>query len=151
MDSRNATDPSNAVVRRPIDTLLLVLTAITVAVTIGQFALAGLGTFGEVHDKKIKDSYFSAHQSVGMIIGLLTLLVLIAALVARRSRRSVIMSVVLFVLAGPVQPFLGSLGADKAAWVGMLHAVNGIAILGLAGNLLGQTLTRRQPPPTEAA
>ncbi|MDX6431387.1 MAG: hypothetical protein QOE54_3753 [Streptosporangiaceae bacterium] len=150
MDSRNATDPSNAVVRRPIDTLLLVLTAITVAVTIGQFALAGLGTFGEVHDKKIKDSYFSAHQSVGMIIGLLTLLILITALIARPSRRSVISSVVLFVLAGPVQPVLGSLGADKAAWVGMLHAVNGVAILALAGNLLDETRTRRQPARTLA-
>jgi Family of unknown function (DUF6220) len=151
MDFMNATDTSNAVVRRPVDTLLMALTAVTVAMTIVQFALAGLGTFGEVHDKKIKDSYFSAHQSVGMIIGLLTLLVLVAALIARRSRRSVIMSVVLFVLAGPVQPFLGSLGADKAAWVGMLHAVNGLAILGLGGNLLSQTLTRRQPPRTEAA
>jgi cytochrome b561 len=151
MNSTNAADTSNAVMRRPIDTLLLALTAVTVAMTIIQFALAGLGTFGEVHDKKIKDSYFSAHQSVGMMIGLLTLLVLIAALVARQTRRSVIMSVVLFVLAGPVQPFLGSLGADQAAWVGMLHAVNGIAILGLAGNLLGQTLTRRKPPPTEVA
>lgn len=147
----NATDTSNAVTRRPVATLLLGLTAVTVAMTVVQFALAGLGTFGEVHDKKVNDSYFSAHQSVGMIIGLLTLFVLIVALVARQSRRSMIMSVVLFVLAGPVQPFLGSLGADKAAWVGILHAVNGIAILGLAGNLLGQTLTRRQPPPTEAA
>jgi cell division protein FtsW (lipid II flippase) len=148
----NATDTPNAVVRRPVDTLLLALTTVTVALTVVQFALAGLGTFGEVHDKKINvDSYFSAHQWVGMIIGLLTLLVLIAALVARRSRRSVIMSVVLFVLAVPVQPFLGSLGADKAAWVGMLHALNGIAILGLAVNLRSQTLTRRQPPRTEAA
>jgi hypothetical protein len=133
-----------------MDTVLLVLAAVTVALTVVQFALAGLGTFGEIHDKKIKDSYFSAHQVLGMAIGLLTLLVLIAALVARQSRRSVIMSVVLFVLAGPVQPFLGSLGADTAPWVGMLHAVNGIAILGLAGNLLGQALARGKPSRAEA-
>jgi hypothetical protein len=130
--------------RRLADTILLAVTAVTVAMTVVQFALAGLGTFGEVHDGRVKDSYFSAHQTVGMLVGLLTLLVLIAALIARPSRRSVITAVVLFVLAAPVQPVLGSLGADQAAWVGMLHALNGIAILGLSGNLLGQAIDRRR-------
>jgi Family of unknown function (DUF6220) len=130
--------------RRPADTLLLAITAVTVAMTVVQFALAGLGTFGEVHDGRVKGSYFSAHQTVGMLIGLLTLLVLVAALIARPSRRAVIIAVVLFVLAAPVQPLLGSLGADEAAWVGMLHALNGIAILGLSGHLLSQTIARRR-------
>jgi asparagine N-glycosylation enzyme membrane subunit Stt3 len=128
--------------RRPADTLLLVITAVTVAMTVIQFALAGLGTFGEVHDGQVKGSYFAAHQTAGMVIGLLTLLVLVAALIARPSRRAVIMAVVLFVLAAPLQPLLGSLGADKAAWLGMLHVLNGIAILGLSGNLLGQMISR---------
>lgn len=130
--------------RRSANTILLAISAVTVAAVLVQFALAGLGTFGEVHDGRVKGSYFSAHQTFGMVIALLTLLVLVAALIARPSRRSVIMAVVLFVLAAPVQPFLGSLGADTAAWVGMLHALNGIAILALSGNLLGQTITRRR-------
>lgn len=126
------------------NTVLLAISGITVAMVVVQFALAGLGTFGEVHDGQVKESYFSAHQTVGMVIGALTLLVLIAALVARPSRGAVIMAVALFVLAAPVQPVLGSLGADKAAWVGILHVLNGIAIFALSGNLLGQMMVRRR-------
>jgi hypothetical protein len=130
--------------RRPTDTLLLAILAVTVAMVFVQFALAGLGTFGQVHDGRVKDSDFAAHQTVGLVIALLTLLVLIAALIARPSRGSVITAAVLFVLAAPLQPLLGSLGADKAAWVGMLHVLNGVAILALSGNLLGRTIARRR-------
>lgn len=129
--------------RRQAGTAVLALTAVTMAAIIVQFALAGLGTFGEVHGKQVKDADFAAHQTLGMVIGLLTLLVLIAALVARRSRRSVILAIVLFVLAGPVQPVLGTLGADDAAWVGMLHAVNGVAIMAMNGMLLAETRALR--------
>lgn len=130
--------------RRFADTFLLAASGITVALTVVQFALAGLGTFTQVHNKRTGDSDFAAHQTVGFVIALLAVLVLVAALIARQSRRSVIMAVALFVVAAPVQPVLGTLGADQAAWVGMLHALGGLAILGLAGNVLGQAVGRRR-------
>jgi hypothetical protein len=147
MDLEQATRAPKAA-RGRAGTAVLALTAVTAAAIIVQFALAGLGTFGEVHDKKVGDSYFSAHQTLGMVIGLLTLLILIAVLIERRSRTTVIRAVALFVLAGPVQPVLGTLGADKAAWVGMLHAVNGIAIMALNGMLVSEA---RSPRPARPA
>lgn len=147
MNSQQATRAPEAAPRGRARTAVLALAALTMAAIIVQFALAGLGTFGEVHDKKVGDSYFSAHQTLGMVIGLLTLLILVAALVERRSRAAVVRAAVLFVLAGPVQPVLGTLGADEAAWVGMLHAVNGVAIMALTGILLSETRGQRSPRP----
>ncbi len=147
MDSEQATRVPEAPPRGRAATAVLALTAVTMVTIIVQFALAGLGTFGEVHDKKAGDSYFSAHQRLGLAIGLLTLLILVAALIEHRSRATVIRAVVLFVLAGPVQPVLGTLGADKAAWVGMLHAVNGIAIMALTGMLMSGARSPRPPRP----
>jgi hypothetical protein len=99
---------------------------------VAQFALAAFGAFRSLDgDQKA----YGPHQLVGMVIALLSLLVLIAALVARPDRRTVILAVVLFVLAGPVQPTLPDLAKDNGAWIGALHGLLGIAILGLFGQL----------------
>ena len=147
MNSEQATRAPADMPRGRARAAVLALTAVTMAAIIVQFALAGLGTFGEVHDEKVGDSDFSAHQTLGMVIGLLTLLILVAALIERRSRATVIRTVVLFVLAGPVQPVLGTLGADQAAWVGMLHAVNGVAIMALTGITMNEARAPRPPRP----
>lgn len=98
--------------------------------TVVQFALAGFGAFSAFQHHR----GFGAHETVGTIIGIVTLLVLIAALIARPSRTAIILALTLFVLAGPVQPILADVGKHHA-WVGALHALVGIAILGLFGRL----------------
>ncbi len=98
--------------------------------TVVQFALAGFGAFSAFQHHR----GFGAHETVGTIIGIVTLLVLIAALIARPSRAAMILALTLFVLAGPVQPILADVGKHHA-WVGALHALVGIAILALFGRL----------------
>jgi hypothetical protein len=98
--------------------------------TVIQFALAGFGAFSAFQHHR----GFGAHETVGTIIGVFTVLVLIAALIARPSTSAMINAAVLFVLAGPAQPILANIGKDHA-WVGALHALVGIAILALFGRL----------------
>ena len=56
--------------------ILAMATGTLVAV---QFALAGFGAFGSFH----KERDWGAHETLGTIIGVFTILVLIAAIVAR--------------------------------------------------------------------
>src|ERR1700710_363235 len=104
-------------------TRILAMAAGTLAIV--QFALAGFGAF----DAFQKKHGFGPHETVGNIIGGITLLILIAALVARVSRKTVIQAVVLFLLAAPIQPLLADWGKHHA-WVGALHALVGLLILG---------------------
>ncbi len=97
-----------------------------------QFALAAFGAFYAINGHR---HGYQAHEIVGMIIEVVSLLVLIAAIVARPNRRTLILSVVLFVLAGPIQPTLAELAKKDASWVGALHGLVGLAILGLFGQL----------------
>jgi hypothetical protein len=99
---------------------------------VAQFALAAYGAFYGVNGHK--DGY-QAHEIVGMIVEVVSLLVLVGALVARPDRRTIILAVVLFVLAGPIQPTLAELAKKDASWVGAVHGLVGIAILGLFGQL----------------
>ena len=71
--------------------ILAMATGTLVAV---QFALAGFGAFGSFH----KERDWGAHETLGTIIGVFTILVLIAAIVARPGRRPLIAAIVLFVL-----------------------------------------------------
>lgn len=112
-----------------------ILALITVALAVIQIGLAGLGAFG---------GSFDAHMALGYIIALLTILMLIAALIARPTRGLVIRAVVLFILAVPLQPLLASIGENGSVWIGALHALNGVAITGLAGELMGETRMRRR-------
>jgi hypothetical protein len=98
------------------------------ALALAQFALAGFGAFNSVNGHR---HGYTAHETVGMIVELVGLLVLIAALVARPNRRTIILAVVLFLLAGPIQPSLADLAKDDRSWIGALHGLVGIAILGM--------------------
>jgi hypothetical protein len=66
----------------------------------------------------------------------LSLIILILALIARRSVSSMVLSVVLVLLSAVAQSALAGLGED-AAFFGGLHALDGLAILGIAGYLHG--------------
>ncbi|WP_203920209.1 DUF6220 domain-containing protein [Rugosimonospora africana] len=95
---------------------------------LAQFALAGFGAFNSVNGHR---HGYTAHETVGTIVELVGLLVLIAALVARPNRRTIILAVVLFLLAGPIQPSLAELAKNDQSWLGALHGLVGLAILGL--------------------
>ena len=84
---------------RVADKIFAVLAAITALAILVQVFLAGVGVFGINAAKPEDASSFDPHRVLGEIIGGLTLLMLIAALVARASRRVMWASIVLFLLA----------------------------------------------------
>ena len=126
--------------------ILAMATGTLVAV---QFALAGFGAFGSFH----KERDWSAHETLGTIIGVFTILVLIAAIVARPGRRPLIAAIVLFVLAAPIQPILAAAGKNDGVGWGALHAFVGVVILGMCGlasRKIDATPAQAAPPVTAA-
>jgi hypothetical protein len=99
-----------------------------------QIFLAGLGAFRIDNLGVSGDTEFAPHRAVGFAMGGVALLILILALLARTGVRAVIGSALLFLLAFLVQSLLASL-ADNTVWFGGLHALDGLAILGIAAFL----------------
>src|SRR4051794_28729309 len=116
---------------RTADKIFAWLAALTALAVVVQVFLAGVGVFGIDAAKPEDASSFDAHRTLGEIIGGLTLLMLIAALVARASKRVMWASIVLFLLAEFAQHGLAS-GGNSNKWVGGLHALDGVVILLLA-------------------
>src|SRR3954466_2188239 len=116
---------------RTADKIFAGLAALTALAVVVQVFLAGVGVFGMDAPKAEDAGSFDPHRVLGEIIGGLTLLMLIAALVARASRRVMWASIVLFLLAEFAQHGLAS-GGNSNKWVGGLHALDGVVILLLA-------------------
>ncbi len=116
--------PAAAGYRATFATITRILAMVTGTLAVIQFALAGYGTFSAFNHHR----GFGPHELVGTIIGVVTLLVLIAALVAHINGRIMGWAVGLFLMAGPIQPVLANIGKHHA-WVGALHALVGIGIL----------------------
>jgi hypothetical protein len=131
--------------RATFTTVTRILAMTTGTLVVVQFALAGYGAFDAFQQHR----GFRAHEILGTIIGLFTLLVLIAAAIARPSRRVVILAIVLFVLSGPIQPLLASAGKNHA-WIGAIHALVGVIILG-ACFALSMKVRDRTPAVTNVA
>ena len=106
-------------------TLFLLLGAV-------QIFLAGFGAF---------NGGFDAHRTVGFTMAGVALVVLVLALLGRVGRRDIGLSILLFVLMGLGQSAWAALGQDSA-FFGGLHALEGLAILGLAGFLQGTAIRR---------
>ena len=120
--------------RRGAFTVFAYLAALLLLGIIVQFFLAGLGTF-DLHAQTLeKSDSFEPHEALGHILAAVALLMLIAALVARTSTFAIWGSVALVLLIEVVQVVLAANGEDHA-WVGGLHALDGVIILGLAGAL----------------
>jgi len=120
--------------RRGANTVFAYLAALLLLGVIAQFFLAGLGTF-DLHAQTLeKSDSFEPHEALGHILAGVALLMLIASLVARTSKFAIWGSVALVVLIEVVQVVLAANGEDHA-WVGGLHALDGVVILGLAGAL----------------
>jgi peptidoglycan/LPS O-acetylase OafA/YrhL len=109
--------------------IMRILAMVTGTAAVVQFALAGLGAFGSLD----KERDWGAHETLGSVIGGLTLLVLIAAIVSRPGVRPLVASIVLFVLAAPIQPILANAGKNDGVGWGALHALCGVIILATSG------------------
>jgi hypothetical protein len=96
--------------------------SLTALLVVSQFFLAGAGAFGATS--------FDAHRTVGSVAALAGLLgLLLAALNRRHVRHSAAVAGLLI-----LQSILGTLGGDEP-WVGALHGLNAIAVMGAAGSL----------------
>lgn len=121
-----------------IATVQRFLAALTVAATAAEFALAGLGAFRGADAARTQDSFYDPHRALGVAIGVLAVVLFIMVLAGRGRRRAVLTAGLLAVLAAAAQPLLAQAGGTTA-WVGSLHAVNGLLILGLAATLIRQS------------
>jgi hypothetical protein len=99
-----------------------------------QIFLAGLGAFRIDNLGVSGETAFAPHRDVGFAMGGVALFILVLALIARPGIRAVIASALLFLLVVLVQSLLASL-ADNTVWFGGLHALDGLAILGIAAFL----------------
>ena len=114
--------------RRIADTGYAYLSALVVAGVLVQVFLAGTGVFG-IDALDVADaSSFDAHRAWGFVLAGLAGVLLILALVAHESMRTVIAALVLFLLVVLAQSALASV-AEDTPWVGGLHALDGIVIL----------------------
>src|SRR4051794_28552813 len=119
--------------RAGADKVFAYLVALLVLGVIVQFFLAGLGVFGIAGHQDIdKVKALDPHRAVGHILAAISLLMFIAALIARTGKAKIWVSLALVVLIEVVQVALASGGTDHH-WLGGLHALNGVVILGLAG------------------
>jgi hypothetical protein len=103
-----------------------------------EIALSGFGVFdldGRKLGAKGNDA-FAAHAMNGLLMSVLALAILVLALVAKEGGRTVGLAVLLLVLTAVVQSVLSGLG-DDTPFFGALHALDGVALLGLAGFLHG--------------
>jgi Family of unknown function (DUF6220) len=106
-------------------TLFLLLGAV-------QIFLAGFGAF---------QGGFDAHRMVGFTMAGVALLIVVLAVLGRVGRREIGLSILLFVLMALGQSLWAALG-ENSAFFGGLHALEGLAILGLAGFLQGTAIRR---------
>ena len=121
--------------RRGADTVYAYLAALMLLGVIAQFFLAGLGVFGiDGHRDLEKATSLDPHRVMGHILALVAILMLISALVARTSKLAMWGSLALAVLIELVQVLLASGGEDHH-WLGGLHALTGVVILGLAAQM----------------
>jgi hypothetical protein len=147
-----------AAVRRGALTGLRYVTSLFVLGVIVQFFLVGVGLFGMKHGATIDNAHsLNAHRDFGYVLtefggGLMLILTLLAW---PRPRRILGLYIVLVVLAFPVQPVLASSGYHHR-FVGMLHPVNALLLLGLSGYLARHAWATRgkgvpAPAPSPAA
>lgn len=126
-----------AAVRRGAWTGLRYVTTLFFLGVIVQFFLVGIGLFGMKHGATIDNAHsLDAHRGFGYILTELGggLMLILALLAWPTPRRLLGLWILLAVLAFPVQPVLASSGYHHK-YVGMLHPVNALILLGLSGHL----------------
>jgi heme A synthase len=132
--------------------VILALTGTALTLILVEFALAGFGAFTMA--KTPTDNAYGAHRLLGLVIAALTLLILAAVLASRPARahpRTRWLAVTLAVLSVLVQPTLGYTGSHVPV-VGVLHALNALAVLAVTSWLTWEVVRRRavhQPTRTD--
>ena len=125
--TRSRHDPLTGA-RRAADAGYAYMSVLFFAGVLVQVFLAGTGVFG-INSLEVGDaSSFDAHRSWGFVLAGLAGVLLVLALVARESRRTMVATLVLFLLVAFAQSALASV-AESSAWIGGLHALDGIVIL----------------------
>ncbi|MEA2382877.1 MAG: hypothetical protein QOH72_2848 [Solirubrobacteraceae bacterium] len=108
------------------------LASLSMALVATQFFLAGAGAFGATS--------FDAHKTVGSVLVLVVLAgLLVAALVRRHVAHAAI-----FLGVTVLQLVLGTVGSDEP-WIGALHGLNAIAVLGAGGTFAQKAWGRGTP------
>jgi len=130
-------------VRRGFDVVYCYLSAAFVAGVLLQVFFAGVGVFGINAAKVANASSFDLHRGWGFVLMVTSLVLLIIALVARESARTMIAALVLAVLTIVAQNVLAAFG-DNDKWIGGLHALDGILIL-LLSAWIAIVAWRRRP------
>jgi|KBSSwiStaDraftv2_1062776.scaffolds.fasta_scaffold1004739_2 Family of unknown function (DUF6220) len=126
-------------VRSVARTAYPVVAGLFVACAVIQVFLAGLGVFDD-------PSSFITHRNFGYMIGWLTLVLLVVALVGRMPRRFVGLAVLLLVLFS-LQSVFVALREDMPA-IAALHPLNGFFILAVAGIATWTSWKARAMAPT---
>jgi hypothetical protein len=113
-----------------------VLVALIAAACVVQIFLAGRGAFGVHGAVKLDDQKsFDPHRALGEVIGLLAVLAFLAALAYWRDKRIIGLTFLLAFMAEILQHLFA---LPKHPWVAGLHALDGVAILGLSAWLAHQ-------------
>ncbi len=97
-----------------------------------QFFLAGVGVFGA-------DS-FDAHKGLGWILHTASILILIAAIIGPRDRKSILFSIA-FIVVFTIQTMLPA--ADEP-WLAAFHPLLALAVLGMAAHIGMPAISRRR-------
>jgi hypothetical protein len=97
-----------------------------------QFFLAGVGVFGA-------DS-FDAHKGLGWMLHTASILILIAAIIGPRDRKSILFSIA-FIVVFTIQTMLP--GTDEP-WVQAFHPLLALVVLGMAAHIGMPAISRRR-------
>ena len=114
------------------DKVFAYLAALLVLCVIVQFFLAGLGVWGMNEHKIDQATSLDPHRGFAGAIALVAILMFITALISRTSKTRIWVSILIAVLAEVVQSLLAAAG-EHQHWVGGLHVLDALIILGLAG------------------
>lgn len=119
--------------RAGADTVFAYLAALLVLGILVQFFLAGLGVFQIAgHNDLDKVKGLDPHRALGHILAGVAILMFVAALIARTGKAKIWGSIVLALLIELIQAATAGGGTDHH-WLGGLHALDAVIILGLAG------------------
>jgi hypothetical protein len=133
------------------------LTSVLFTAVVVQFALAGYGVFYAEHKadkhqpvtKAAFDHGFDAHVVLGSVLLAIMLLLVIVAAAGRLGATALKFSIALLI-AGILQMIFADIGRNVPA-LGVLHALNGLAIYAAAGLLAHRTWTTRPASPASEA
>ncbi|HEU5477023.1 MAG TPA: hypothetical protein VFU64_04240 [Gaiellaceae bacterium] len=141
-----------AAVRRGAWVALRYVTSLYVLGVIVQFFLVGVGLFGMKDGATIDNAdSLNAHRDLGWALSDFGAgLMLILALLAWPKPRKLLGLWILLAVLAFVQPLLAA-GGDDSKYVGMLHPVNALLVLGLSAHLARYAWASRKTEESAAA